>query len=170
MQVKITGKQFKVVPRLRSHVEDHMEKLNRYDSRIISTEVIFKTQKRINTAEVTVYVSRHKFFGEGRTDDNMFSAVDLAIHRVEAQMKKNRDKLKGHKKQNRRAEGRIRREASAPEVVGAELFSPKPLTLDEASLELDISDQEFIIFQNVKTKKMNVMYKREDGHHSVVEH
>lgn len=170
MKIKITGKQLKVIPRLRKHVEEHMEKLSRYDSGILSTEVILKIQKFTNVAEVMVHISRHNFFGEGRTDDNLFSAVDLAINRVEAQMKKHRDKLKSHKKNNRRTAGRLKQAEEVPEVVGAEFFSPEPLSVDEASLQLDASEKDFIIFKNSKTKKMSVMYKRDDGHHSVVEH
>lgn len=171
MQLDIIGKHFKVVPRLRAHLEQHLEKLVRYDSHIISAHVVLKTQKYLNIAEVTIKSSHFDFYGDGQTDDNMFSAVDLAIHRVEAQLKKHREKFKGMRKRNRRRSGAINRKLAMAEsqIVGSEVYSPKPLSADEASLQLDVSDREFIVFRNSKTKKINIMYKRTDGHHSLVE-
>ncbi len=171
MKIDITGKQFKVVARLREHIEEHLEKLNRYDSNIISAHVVLKTQKYMNTAEVTVKASHFQFFGIGTTDDNMFSAVDLAIHRVQAQLKKHREKFKGLKKRRRRVQGSAGRKVSPEnsEVVASEVFSLKPTSLKQAAQQLKISKKEFIIFRNSKSNKINVLYKRPDGHHSLVE-
>ena len=171
MKIDIIGKQFKVIPRLREHIEEHLEKLNRYDKEIINAHVVLKTQKYFNIAEVTVKASHFEFFGIGQTDDNMFSAIDLAIHRVQAQLKKHREKYKGLNKKNRRKTGAVRKKATQDEIeiVSSEVFSLKPMSLDKASLQLDVTKKEFIIFRNAKTKKMNVLYKREDGHHSLVE-
>jgi putative sigma-54 modulation protein len=171
LQLDIIGKQFKVVPRLRAHIESHLEKLNRYDRQIISAHVVLKTQKFHNEAEVTVKSSHFEFFGHGTTDDNMFSAVDLAIHRVEAQLKKHREKFKKLKKQNQRRRGAMNRslKAAHPEIVGSEVYAPKPLTTEEASLQLDSSDKDFIVFRSAQSKKINIMYKRSDGNHSLVE-
>ena len=172
MQLYLTGKQFKVVPRLRTHIEEHLEKLSRYDANIISAHVVLKTQKYMNVAEVTLKSSHFEYYGEGISDDNMFSGVDLAISRVESQLKKQREKLKGLKKKKSRISSEIegRRTGSRkPEVISSEATETKPLSVEEASLQLDISEREFLVFRNADSKQINVMYKRSDGHHGIVE-
>jgi len=173
VQLYLTGKHFKVVPRLRAHIEEHLEKLSRYDSKIISAHVVLKTQKYMNVAEVTLKSSHFEFYGEGTSDDNMFSSVDLAISRVESQLKKQREKMKGLKKRNSRitseVESRRTASSSRPEIVSAEMTSLKPLSVEEASLELDMSDRDFLVFRNAESRQINVMYKRPDGDHGVVE-
>jgi len=169
VQLYLTGKHFKIVPRLRKHLEEHLEKLNRYDRQIISANVVFKTQKYFNIAEITVKASHFNFYGEGSSDDNMFAAVDLAIHRVEAQLKKHRAKMKGLKKKSRRAPRTSRRTREALKLVSSEAFAPKPMSSEEASLQLGVTEKHFLVFQNSKSKKINVIYKREDGYHGLVE-
>jgi putative sigma-54 modulation protein len=172
LQLYLTGKHFKVVPRLRAHIEEHLEKLSRYDSHIISAHVVLTIEKYMNVAEVTLKASHFQFYGEGSSDDNMFSAVDLAINRVESQLKKHREKFKSLKKQNSRLTSvRVRRSSGgrSPEVVSSEVSSPKPLSTEEASLQLQVSDKEFLVFRNSITNKINVMYRRPDGHHGLVE-
>lgn len=170
MKIEITGKQFKVIPRLRAHIEAHLEKLSRYDSHIISAHVVLKAQKYINTVEITMHGSHFEFFGIGMSDENMFEAVDLAVYRVEAQLKKHRERFKEHNKRDHRRQAKINRTMdNAPQVIGSEAYSPEVMTLEEASAALDSSQKDFIVFFNSKTKKVNVLYEREDGHHSVVE-
>ena len=171
MQLYLTGKQFKVIPRLRTHIEEHLEKLSRYDSKIISAHVVLKTQKYLNVVEVTIKSSHFEFYGEGSSDDNMFSAVDLAINRVEVQLKKQREKFKGLKKKNNRETSSVTRRTAAksPEVVSSEMVSSKPLSTEEASLQLNVSDKEFLVFRDSNSKKINVLYKRPDGQHGLIE-
>ena len=51
----------------------------------------------------------------------------------------------------------------------SEAFSAKPMSSEEASLQLDVSDKDFLVFQDSKSKKINVIYKRPDGYHGLVE-
>jgi putative sigma-54 modulation protein len=171
LQLYLTGKHFKIIPRLRAHIEEHLEKLSRYDSHIISAHVVLTVEKYMNVVEVTLKASHFQFYGEGASDDNMFSAVDLAINRVESQLKKHREKFKSLKKQNSRLTSvRVRRSSGrSPEVVSSEVSSPKPLSTEEASLQLEVSDKDFLVFRNSTTNKINVMYRRSDGHHGLVE-
>ena len=53
--------------------------------------------------------------------------------------------------------------------VSAEAFAPKPMSSEEASLQLDVTEKHFLVFRNSKSKKINVIYKREDGYHGLVE-
>jgi putative sigma-54 modulation protein len=171
LQIFITGKHLKVVPRLRSHLETHLEKLSHYDPRLISAHVVLKTEKYMNVAEITVKAGHWEFYGEGAADDNMFSAIDLAIHRVETQLKKHREKIKGFKKKASRIASRLDRSFNLeiPTVVRSEAWSLKPLTEEAASQDLDLSSKDFLIFKNTRTGKLNVIYRRPDGHHGLVE-
>jgi putative sigma-54 modulation protein len=158
------------MPRLREHVEKLIEKLEHYDPQMISAHVLLKTEKYLNVAEITVKAGHYEFYGEGSADDNMFSAVDLAVHRVENQLKKHREKMKGAKKKNPKAARAAEKASSGlgPAIVSSEAFSPKRMSEEEASAELDRSSQEFLIYRHERSKKVNVIFKRSDGQHGLL--
>jgi putative sigma-54 modulation protein len=171
LQLYLTGKHLKVVPRLREHLEKHLEKLNQYDPGIISAHVVLKTEKFLNIAEVTIKAGHFEFYGEGSGDDNMFSAIDLAINRVEAQLKKHREKMKEARKRSPKEQAAVEKASSGlePEIVSSSSFAPERLTVQDASFKLAKGDQDFLIYKDTKSKKVNVIYKRPDGQHGVIE-
>jgi len=180
VDIRFTGQNLKVTEGMKAHLEERLPKFEKYAPRLVEAHVFLKKEKYIFQAEITLAAKDFHAFGKGEAKDNIFAAMDEAYERVEKQLKKFRAKSKGHHKQNSkksakvsRALGMIETEAILPEghpkIVRSAAFAPKPMSVEEASLQLEISPESFIVFLNQNTNAVNVIHKRKDGSHGLIE-
>lgn len=160
---------------------DRLLKFEKLAPRIVEAHVILKKEKYIYYAEITLLAKNLRAFGEGREKTNIFAAFDLACDKVAKQLKKHRGKIKDHRKEHgAKAEApkvktarRILEDAEgaeeSPEVVALKPGEAKPMSIEEASMQLNMSDDRFIVFSNAETKSVSVIFKRDDGNHGLIE-
>jgi len=108
----------------------------------------------------------------------MYASIDAAAEKIERQLKKHKERLKNHKfaaPLNGHPAVSVRHEVFEPEkapsdrVVRSSTFHAKPMTLDEAVLQLELLDSAFFVFQNAKDHAINVVYRRDDGKVGLIE-
>jgi putative sigma-54 modulation protein len=130
-------------------------------------------------AEITVKAGRFLLRGTGRSQD-MYASIDAAADRIERQLKKHKGKLYDHHKGNGH-EGEpveVRHDVldilehpdrPSHRVVKSTQFQARPMTVDEAILQLELADARFYVFQNAKDRAFNVVYRRDDGNFGLIE-
>jgi putative sigma-54 modulation protein len=110
--------------------------------------------------------------------DNMYSAIDIVMEKIEKQVKKHKERLVSHKAENVRGpvetvmkeieieqgQEEYDEEDEEPSIITRTINS-KPMTVEEAAMQLDVSSSEFLVFINADTKEMNVIYRRRDNHY-----
>jgi len=118
--------------------------------------------------------------GSAKSTD-MYASIDQAVEKIEKQLKKHKQKLQQHKPNGVHAEGSavdIRHDIldildnpdrPSHRVVKSTQFQAKPMTLDEALMQLDLLDARFYVFQNEKDLAINVVYRRDDGNFGLIE-
>jgi putative sigma-54 modulation protein len=165
---------------MKAHLAERLPKFEKYAPRLVEAHVFLKKEKYIFKAEITLAAKGFHAFGEGKAKDNIFAAMDEAYERVEKQLKKFRSKTKGHHNQSSkgsakvaRALGMIEDESILPEdrprIVRSTAFASKPMSAEEASLQLGISPETFLVFMNQNTNTINVIHKLKDGNHGLIE-
>ncbi len=163
---------------IQQHTREKLLRLERYSPRLVESHVILKKEKYLYEAEITLLAKNLKAYGEGKSKDNIYSAIDLAYARIEKQLKKFREKLKDHHKgQKEGPSAKIKKalrtdeeeERPVPLIVRSPSFAVKPMSIEEASLQLELSQKPFLVFSNASTKQVNVIYKKEDGNHGLIE-
>lgn len=166
MDVIVRGKNMDVTDALRSHVTKKIGKLSRFvDHADIVAEAVLSVEKDRQIVEVTVPLEGRLLRGEESTDD-MYASADLVINKLERQL----EKLKGHlRPRHARANGEERIEAVPASVVRHKTFSAKPMTLDEARLQMEMLGHAFFAFANADTEQINVLYRRRDGNLGLLE-
>ncbi len=181
MDIRFSGKNIGITEGMKDHFKEKLLKLDKYAPRIVESHVILKKEKYVYIAEITLLAKNLKAYGEGKTKENVFTAIDQAASRIEKQLKKFREKVKDHhkgpaagpsQKQLRKAgiaDGAAAQEAGSPRIVKAGSFAVKPMSAGEASLQLQISREPFLVFRNASTQNINVIFKRGDGDHGLVE-
>ena len=179
MDIRFSGKNVAVTEAIQAHAREKLSRLERYAPRLVETHVILKKEKYLYEAEMTLLAKNLKAYGEGRSKDNIYTAMDQAYARIEKQLKKFREKLKDHHKgrEEKSPPSRIKKapkpveesEGPVPLVVRSQSFAVKPMSIEEASLQLELSQKPFLVFSNASTKQVNVLYKREDGNHGLIE-
>ena len=135
-------------------------------------------EKHRHEAEVNIIASGLKIHGSETTGD-LYSAIDLVIDKLEKQIRRYRDKLKDVGRRSRKpvpdqaVKLDIFEAESLPEenprVIMSQSLTAKPMDADEAAMQLDLSEDDFLVFINARTSALNVMYRRADGNFGLIE-
>ncbi len=181
MDISFAGKNIAVTGGIKEHLNEKLGRFVRYVPRLVEAHVVLKKEKYIYEAEITVLGKNLHVFGDGRSKENIYTAIDLSCDRVEKQLKKIRGKAKSHKgsKAVSAARGELAEKLNQPartenprrkpRIVPVEDYDVKPMAVEEAHLQLGIGSQDFLVFMNAETQKVNVIYRRKDGHHGLIE-
>lgn len=167
MQVNVRGKNVEVTEALRDHVTRKIGKIgNHLDHQTIMAEAVLSVEKDRQIVEVTVPVEGRFLRGEESTPD-MYASVDLVVDKLERQL----DKLKTRMKHRNHVAQAKRATPLEPEsqVVRRKTFPIKPMSLDEAILQLEMVGHDFFAFTNADSERINVVYRRKDGNYGLLE-
>lgn len=177
MKTEIIGRNTPVGDRLRGLVEKKLGKLERFLTEPIEARVTLITEKHSHVAELHVTHRDGVLQGTEATDGTFQEAVQRAVAKVEEAARRT------HQKQvdkRRRPTDRSHRwpvevlgadsvgEGRAPRVIETGHLAIKPMTLDEAALELDVSEQGFVVFRDAASDRLSVLYKRKDRNYGLI--
>jgi putative sigma-54 modulation protein len=96
MQINLTGHHMPITPALREFTNGKFDRLQRYSDRITSIHVIFGVEKLLQIAEANVHVSGGEIYARSESED-MYSAIDALIDKLDRQLKKRKEKNKSHR-------------------------------------------------------------------------
>lgn len=187
MNVIITGRHTTLDDDIKSYAEKKILKAETFFDHIMEAHVVLSAEKHRRIAEVTLNAKNATFHATAETDD-FRSAVDAVMEKVDAQIKKFKERIKDRKHRAKIetpieasevgiAEDPELEESDAedlngnskPQIVKVKKFAPKPMTPQEAVMQLDVLDDDFMMFSNSQTNQINVIYKRKDGSYGWIE-
>jgi putative sigma-54 modulation protein len=177
MQVNITFRHLEPTEALKAHARDKVEHVQRYVDRASDAHVVLYVDNLQHHADITLKAGPFLVRGQARSED-MYASIDAAAEKIERQLKKHKEKLKNHKTQvpaNGWKPLDVRHDVLAPapspsdRVVKSSSFQAKPMSLDEAIMQLDLLESNFFVFQNARDHAINVVYRREDGNLGLIE-
>lgn len=174
MRIHMTGRQIVVTEALKKAAEDRLARLEKYLDGDGEAHVILAVEKRCHRAEVVVRDRRVTLSAAGETGD-MYSSLNLVGDRLERQAKKHREKVKiEHKREGKKASPR--RLASLapmppeePQVIRVAASPVKPMSVEEALLDVRDTEREFLVFRNSASHRISVLYRRRDGNYGLIE-
>ncbi len=171
MNVKINGRHLEITPALRDYAESKVKKFDKYLSNITEAIVTLSVEKYRHKAEIQLRVNGVIIQAESVTGE-IYSSIDEVIDKLDRQIKKYKGKLTSHRKENRTAP----QPAKAPEETEPEIriikrkrFAMKPMTVEEAAMQMELLDKDFFVFTNAETNQINVIYRRKDGDFGLIE-
>jgi putative sigma-54 modulation protein len=172
MNVEITGRHVVITPAIRTYVEKRLRKFGKILGDDVSFHVIIDVEKQRQTAEILLKSKLLDLAGKGQTDD-MYTSIVRAIDKLERQALKHKSKIIEGKRQRAKAKSVARKlgigEPSARVLsqrnagIQEEEASNKPITVEEAVVELSRSDYPFLVFRNSESGSVNVLYRRKNG-------
>lgn len=175
MKINFTGKNMDVTEALRNVTEKKMGKLDKYFQKDIEGNVTFSSQKNRKIIEVTINLPGTIIRAEESSDD-MYASIDAAVDVLERQMRKYKTRLQKRYKNTET----IRFENveplpvedngdDLPKLVKTKKFFLKPMTSEEAVLQMELLGHNFFIFMDGDTGNVNVVYKRKDNNYGLIE-
>ena len=176
--ISITGRHFDVPPALRDYAVNKLGRLQKYFERIMEAHVIVSKENLQQIAEVNISANGFSISGKGKTPD-IFASVDQVVDKLERQLKKHREKQHERKRMASKSKRR-EKEIILPfteefsdrddevEIVKVERVGQKPMSPDEALMQIEIIQKPFLAFINSMTEELNVIYRRTDGHYTLI--
>lgn len=177
MQLTVTGRHFEITDPLRQHIDEKMSKLSRYIDNVTDVHVVLSVEKHRHTAEVVFQTNGATIRGVEEQHDT-YLAFDTVIEKIERQIKKLKEKgsRKGRagSKEIVQAENEDESEDSegeqqTPQIIRSPKMAVKPMSVDEAAMQLGVTRDEFLMFLNSETNQINVLYTRRDGNYELIE-
>ena len=180
MQINVTFRHVEPTPALRAYAEEKLERVKKYLRRPVDAHVILSVAKERHVAEITLQADHVTMFAKEETHD-LYSAIDLALDKLEHQAQKLKAKRRDHKGPpgNRGVEeAEVRTSVLAAEppgpgterrIIRTQRVPAKPLSLEEAVEQLDLSGDEFLVFTNASNQTLAVLYRRRDGSYGLIE-
>jgi len=178
MQLSVTFRHMEPSEALKDYAHDKISRIEKYFDSVMEAHAVLSVEKFRHTADVSVIADRIKIKGQGQTED-MYSAIDMVIDKMERQAKRYREKVKLHKPHQRVKARTVQMNVIAPEVddesdggpqiIRTMQISAKPMDADEAVLQLDLSQEQFLVFTDAETEVIKVLYRREDGNYGLIE-
>ena len=175
MKTSVTFRHMEPSEALKSYVQEKTARLTKYVDKPLESNVTLKVEKFRQIAEVVINANGIRIAGEESHED-MYAAVDLVMEKIERQIKKYKSKIRRHKPSPGR-EIRWRRDIyeqesfedeGEPVVVRTENYFVKPMSVDEAAMQMDLTSQEFLVFNNASSQTVNVIYRRKDGNYGLI--
>ena len=177
MRVSVIAKNTTVTPALKDMIEKKLSKVKRYFNPDVEAKATLSVQKNKQKVEVIIPFSGILLRAEEATDD-MYKSIDLVINKLERQIRKQRTKLTRKNHESLRysqidevafEEDDNKVEEEDGTVVKTKRFGIKPMSLEEAILQMELIGHNFFIFQDFEENKINVLYKRKDGDYGLLE-
>lgn len=176
MEFEFTGRHIEVTPAVEQLATKELRKLDRVlNSAPIRAHVTVSSEKHRKRAEIVIYWRDHVFTGVDENTD-LSQAVTSAAAKVQKQVLRVKDKFKTKKRARTSVKevapvpgGAVEAAPNAPRIIVARRYRVKPMTPEEAALELADSKDQFIVFRDAETNRVGVLYHRTDGNLGLIE-
>jgi len=174
MQINIRGSKLEVTDAIRNYIESKLSRLDKYfeNPDEIRANVLIRTSGVYQIAEVTIPIKKAILRSEERNKD-LYASIDLVSDKLERQIRKNKTRMQ-HKSNKENMNMFLdfdieTEEQSTETIVKRKTIDTKPMSEEEAILQMNLIGHEFFIFKNADTEKEAVLYKRKDGNYGIIE-
>lgn len=170
MKVTITGKNIEVSEYLRDLALKKIAKLERYFPEDTEVLITMAVEKNRHIVEVTIPYQGGIIRGEESTGD-MYASIDNVIAKLEKQIHRHKTRLEKSLRYDDASPeyDDYDDEDEGPHIVRVKRFSMKPMSVEEAMLQLELLGHSFFVFTNAETDRINVIYARKDGNFGLIE-
>lgn len=165
MQLAVTFRNIDATDALREYAEEKVQRIRKFLRRPIEAHVVLAVNKHRHMAEITVTANRMAINATEETGD-LYSAIDLAVSKIERQIKTQMSKRQSRK---HAAAAAASPASEKRPTIRSERVVVRPMSVREAARELAASSSEFLLFQNVTNELLCVMYRRKNGSYGLIE-
>ena len=178
--VKVSGRHLQITDAINDYVTHKIEGLHLDYPKIIEAHVVLSVEKYRQSAEIVLVCSNHITIEADEETDDMYVAIDQAADKVARQMRKYKTRLMRRHRPRKNDVQHLEEQVLSPEpteddeqmehaVVRTERYPVKPMYVDEAVLQLEMSNRQFLVFMNARNSKVNVLYRRKSGDFGLME-
>jgi putative sigma-54 modulation protein len=183
MQLNITFRHLDPIDSLKNYAREKVERVNKYLDKATEAHVTLSLERHLHHADISIHSGSFLLRGREKSED-MYASIDLAMDKIERQLKRYKEKLKHHHGRDREHHhqkyvkhhvfegfGAVNELSAdhAAKVVKTNEFLSRPMSTDEAIMQMDLMNNDFYVFTNSTSMEMNVVYHRKDGTIGLIE-
>lgn len=174
MRVILSGKQIDVTQAMKNSVDTKLSRLDKYFNEDVTAKVTASVFKNLHKIEVTLPVGKTVMRAEA-VDADLYNATDIVVDKLGRQVRKYKTKLmdKGNKTiRFENVEAFVPKEEDDDlhgKIVKRKRFGFRPMSEEEAILQMELLDHNFFVFTHSETDDITVIYKRKDGNYGILE-
>lgn len=177
-QITVTGRHLTITPAIEDYARKKVENIHIDFPRILDAHFILEVDKFRQVAELVLHCGNHITIEARDVHEDLYAAIDQVVDKAERQIRKYKTRIQDHRP--RRATLRhfdeqvfthdLHEEDGRTHHIRTEQYPCKPMFVDEAVLQLEVSDRrEFLVFLNAETEKVNVLYRRRNGDFGLIQ-
>ena len=175
MKFEYTGRHIDVTPALKTHVEDHFSRINHlFDGKPAKAHVIIEVERGRHRSEIIVKW-RNDILTANSSVNDMYQSLSQTIAKIEKQALKLKNKVIDKSHRARKVSSitppadEVKPAPASPRIINARRYAIKPLTGEEAVMQLDADENQFLVFRNAENERVSVIYKRKDGNYGLIQ-
>jgi putative sigma-54 modulation protein len=178
MQTSVTFRHMDPSEPLKQHVLSKLERIRKFFPDPIRAQIVLSLERYRHKADIIITLHNGLAIKGKELTEDMYSAIDMVMEKIERQVRRYKDRIDSH----RPAPGPevlvhyevmepVEAQAKSPEykVVKSSRFFARPLSIDEAVMQMNLLGNEFLVFTNAESRDVNVVYKRSDGNYGLIE-
>lgn len=180
MKSSVTFRHMKPSDPIREYAEDRIEKISKLIDRGGEAQVVLSVEKHLHVAHIELITEGALRIRSIEKSEDMYGSIDLAVDKIVRQVKRYREKIKSHREaMNGRElphsvfsmpeELPTNGEAEIPKIVRTETIVAREMNVDDAVMQMDLLDSDFLVFTNAISHKVNVVYRLPDGQYGLIE-
>ncbi len=173
MKYNIRGNKLEVTDSINDYIRSKLSKVEKYldDNDVVEAKVLISAKGKDEKVEVTIWSGKYNIRAEV-TNEDLYSAIDLVVDKLERQFKKYKEKISS-KRVNKEVipdmEIEDYFEEEGQTIVRRKEVFLKPIDEEEAITQMELLGHTFFVFKNVDTDRINVVYKRNDGDYGIID-
>ena len=175
MKFEYSGRHIEVTPALRTHVEDHFQRIEHiFRRKPIRAHVIIEVERGRHRSEIVVNWRNDVLTATTRNSD-MYKSLSESIDKIEKQALKLKNKVidRSHRAAKvgaiTRRTSELKPAPAGARIIPARRYAVKPVNPEEAALMLNGEANSFLVFRNAENQRISVIYKRKDGNFGLIE-
>lgn len=173
MEILIRGDKLKVTESMNDYVFDKLKKLEKYidSSENVRANVVIKIKNHEQKVEITIPLKKFILRAE-ETQEDFYAAIDVIVDKIERQIRKNKTKLQSRKIKESKdfiTDYIDDEKFEDSNVVKRKKIEVKPMSEEDAIIQMDLLGHSFYLFKDSKTLKPTLVYKRNDNNYGVIE-
>jgi putative sigma-54 modulation protein len=177
MKIAVRGKNIEATPALVDYAHKRLGKLDKHFDETADVQVVLSVIRDNHMVEVTVFLNGLIIRGEESTAD-MYASIDMVVDKLERQIKKYKTRMNKSLRQrgmrvisekHAATEAEERAGEEEPRLVKTKRFPLKPMSVEEAILQMDLLGHNFFVFASSDSDSISVVYRRNDGNYGLIE-
>ncbi len=173
MKLQVKGKNVQVSDAIRSYAEEKLARLERqlHEPTRVELELAVERNPSIaasQIAEATIWTNGPTLRARESATD-MRASIDQLVDKLERQVTRYRERRRRHGGRGESAAARASPDDGTLRIVKTKQFSIKPMSAEEAVLQLELVGHDFFVFRSDESEEVNILYRRRDGGYGLIE-